>query len=119
MSLAVSTPRCWYRPRKAFKSPLWRIVADHLDTFLSGYDGRFRHTHGPLRPEVEKSLSAFSQCGDPNLGVVLFKCLPCKVTLGVPFSCKDRICPSCIARKAEQTSIQLVERIQVGTTHTI
>ena len=69
---------------------------------------------------MEKSLFAFSQCGDPNLGVVLFKCLSCKVTLGVPFSCKDRICPSCIARKAEQTSIQLVERIpQVDHRHLV
>ena len=87
------------------------MVTDHLDTFLAGYEGRFQASHGPLRPEVEKVLFAFSQCGDPNLGVTLFKCPRCKISLAVPFSCKTRICPSCIARKAEQNAAQLGERL--------
>ncbi|MBI3924476.1 MAG: transposase zinc-binding domain-containing protein [Armatimonadetes bacterium] len=67
---------------------------------MSCYESRFEATHGPLRPEVEKALFAFSQCGDPNLGVTLFRCFECNVVLAVPFSCQSRICPCCIARKA-------------------
>ena len=48
---------------------------------------------------------------DPNLGIMLFKCCSCKISLAVPFSCKTRICPSCIARKAETTAIHVLERL--------
>jgi hypothetical protein len=102
---------CGYRPRKAFKSPLWRIVTDHLETFLSSYESRFEASHGPLRPEAEKALRAFARCGDPHDGVTLFRCHECRIALAVPFSCKSRICPSCIARRAEETAIALEEKL--------
>ena len=31
--------------------------------------------------------------------------------MGVPFSCKTRICPSCVKRRAEETATNLVERL--------
>lgn len=31
--------------------------------------------------------------------------------MGVPFSCKTRICPSCVKRRAEETAANLVERL--------
>ncbi|MBI3924595.1 MAG: transposase zinc-binding domain-containing protein [Armatimonadetes bacterium] len=47
----------------------------------------------------------------PHLGVTLFRCFECNVVLAVPFSCQTRICPCCIARKAEQAALQLDERL--------
>lgn len=80
-------------------------------TFVSLYESRYHSTHGPFRREVEKAFFEFKQCGDPHLGITLFKCCSCNVSLAVPFSCKTRICPSCIARKAETTAIHLLERL--------
>jgi Transposase zinc-binding domain len=113
LALALNPPSrpCWYRPRKSFKSPLWRMVVDHFDTLVSGYDSRFRATHGRLRTDTENAFLSFQRCGDPNFGVVLFRCETCDVNLGVPFSCKSRICPSCLARKAEERSLQLSESV--------
>jgi hypothetical protein len=87
------------------------MVVDHFDRFVSGYDSRFRATHGRLRTETENAFLSFQRCGDPNFGVILFRCDTCDVKLGVPFSCKSRICPSCLARKAEERSIQLSENV--------
>ena len=65
-------PRCRHRPREAFLSPLWRVLTDHLEPFLSTYDSRFRHTYGPLKPYVEKTFGALQLCGDPNHGVTRY-----------------------------------------------
>jgi hypothetical protein len=104
-------PHCRYRPREAFLSPLWRILTDHLEPFLSTYDSRFRYTYGPLKPYVEKTFGALQLCGEPNHGVTRFTCDGCGTQMGVPFSCKTRICPSCVKRRAEETAANLVERL--------
>ena len=102
---------CQYRPKDAFLSPLWRIVSDHLDNFLRHYERRYQSTHGRLAPYVEKVLNQFLLCGDPNQGVTLFTCKECKISLAVPFSCKTRICPSCMSRRAEDLSEGLGEAL--------
>lgn len=119
---SVPSPRksCRYRPREAFLSPLWRILVDHLEHFLSTYDSRFRHTYGPLKPYVEKTFGALQLCGDPNYGVTRFTCDGCGIQMGVAFSCKTRICPSCIKRRAEETAANLVERLpEVAHRHVV
>lgn len=95
---------CQYQRREAFLSPLWRIVSDHLDSFLCHYEERYESTHGRLAPYVEKVLNQFLLCGDPNQGLTLFTCKKCNISLAVPFSCKKRICPSCMSRRAEDLS---------------
>jgi Transposase zinc-binding domain len=81
----------------------------HYDTFVSGYQTRYRETHGRLRTEAENAFLNFRRCGDPNFGVTLFRCDTCDVKLGVPFTCKARICPSCLSRKAETRASHLSE----------
>ena len=85
------------------------MVIDHFETFVSGYDSRYRETHGKLRNEAQNAFLNFRRCGDPNFGITLFRCDTCDVSLGVPFTCKARICPSCLARKAETRAIHLSE----------
>jgi hypothetical protein len=106
---APSRRPCGYRPREAFLSPLWRIVSDHLENFLRHYEERHRTSHGPLGGHVEKVLNNFLLCGDPNQGLILFRCFECKTSLAVPYSCKTRICPSCMSRRAEDLAVGLVE----------
>jgi len=111
-TLAASTcnpaPNCsGFRPREAFLSPLWRLVSDHLDAFLRNYSERHLFTHGPLASHVEKVWNDFLKCGDYNQGVVLPKCPGCGTSLAVPYSCKTRICPSCMTRRAEDLAVTL------------
>ena len=108
---SVQSPRksCRYRPREAFLSPLWRILVDHLEPFLSTYDSRFRHTYGRLKPYVEKTFGSLQLCGDPNFGITRFTCDGCGTQMGVPFSCKTRVCPFCVKRRAEETAANLVD----------
>ena len=103
--------RCRYRQRDAFLSPLWRILVDHLETFVATYDSRFVDAYGPLKPYAEKAFGSLLLCGDPNLGVTRFSCCTCNIELAVPFSCKTRICPSCAKRRAEEVAANLVERL--------
>jgi hypothetical protein len=101
VSTCNPAPSCsGFRPREAFLSPLWRLVSDHLDAFLCNYSERHLFTHGPLASHVEKVWNDFLRCGDYNQGVVLLKCPGCQTSLAVPYSCKTRICPSCMTRRA-------------------
>ena len=114
LALAHAPPparRCQYRQRDAFLSPLWRILVDHLETFVATYDSRFLNTYGPLKPYTERAFGSLLLCGDPNLGVTRFSCCTCNIELAVPFSCKTRICPSCAKRRAEEVAANLVERL--------
>lgn len=72
------------------------------------YDSRFRGIHGKLRNEAQNAFLNFRRCGDPNFGVTLFRCDTCDINLGVPFTCKARVCPS-LARKAETRAMHLSE----------
>jgi hypothetical protein len=66
-SAACSVQRS-YRPRRARKSPLCRLVEDHHEALGQVYDDRFARTHGFWRPEIERTLLAFVDCGIPELG---------------------------------------------------
>ena len=123
LALAPAPPparRCHYRQRDAFLSPLWRILVDHLETFVATYDSRFVDTYGPLKPYAEKAFGSLLLCGDPNFGVTRFSCCACNIELAVPFSCKTRICPSCAKRRAEEVAANLVERLPaIGHRHLV
>jgi len=52
-----------YRPRRARESPLFRLVAQHLEELLRVWPERFARRHGPLRAVVERVLREFLECG--------------------------------------------------------
>jgi hypothetical protein len=60
---------------------------------------------------TEEALERILRCGDPNYGLTLFHCPDCQVHMAVPFSCKQRICPSCSNRRAEDVSDRLLEQL--------
>ena len=109
-----------YQKREAYQSPLWRILVDHRESFLRQYDRRFLASHGPMPISTEDALERILRCGDPNYGLTLFHCPDCKVPMAVPFSCKQRICPSCSNRRAEDVSDRLLEQLpQVTYRHVV
>ena len=100
-----------YCKREAHLSPLWRILVDHRENFLRQYERRYSNTHGPLPRGTEEALEKLLRCGDPNYGLALLHCADCKIHFAVPFSCKQRACPSCANRRAEDLSHLLCEQL--------
>ena len=68
----------YYRPRRARDSSLYRLVEDHYDAFKQVYDDRFARTYGFWRPEIDKTLLAFLDCGIPELGFARLRCPACR-----------------------------------------
>ena len=100
-----------YRQREFHQSPLWRILVDHAETFLQTYDSRFADSHGPLPREAERVIDRLVRCGDPRYGLSLLHCPDCRLHLAVPYSCKTRVCPSCVNRRAEVLAQSLAEKL--------
>lgn len=105
MPLALAGPA--YRPRDAAAGPLYRVVQDHLESYLAE---RPRRRHDPAHPCSESALRAFLQCGVPRFGVARFRCKDCGGSRFVPFSCKRRMaCPSCDDKRAVVESGQALD----------
>lgn len=100
-----------YQQREFHQSPLWRILVDHAEPFLQTYDSRFAYSHGPLPGEAEKVIDRLVRCGDPRYGLSLLHCPDCRLHLAVPYSCKTRVCPSCVNRRAEVLAHSLAEKL--------
>ena len=118
--MLTSCPRApLYRQREIHQSALWRILVDHQEVFLRQYERRYLDSHGPLPREAEKVLDKLLCCGDPRYGLSLLHCPDCQVHMAVPFSCKTRVCPSCVNRRAEDVSQSLVELPSVAYRHVV
>ena len=90
---------------------LYQLVDEYLDEMLEGLtDPNDPNRCAPAF--VEKEFRAFLECGRPEFGHVRFVCRQCKTERTVPFSCKGRaICPSCCARRMEDSATHLAERV--------
>ncbi len=91
-----------YRPRRPQDQPLYKLVAQNLDTFYEAYDHSFLDTHGPLTKTSIRALEGFLRCGRLAFGFGRARCADCGHESLVPFSCQLRgICPSCQQKRAE------------------
>lgn len=101
-AISQPSPARAYRPRNAAASPLYRIMQDHLETFLV----QDRKSPGVRAvPAVEDSMRAFLECGIHRFGVVRFRCGRCAESVFVPWSCKRRMsCPTCDSKRAAAES---------------
>jgi Putative transposase/Transposase zinc-binding domain len=97
-----------YKPRDAEASPLHRAIRHHRASFTHAVRRR-----GQVVPRlVERELDGFLGCGVLARGFARVRCGACGHELLVPFSCKRRgICPSCTARRAENTAAHLVDHV--------
>jgi len=98
-----------YRPRRPTETVLYRVVREHLETFLE----HARDTYdAPLPRYVEQELRGYLRCGVFAHGFVRAHCDACGHDLLVAFSCKARgICPSCAGRRMANTTAHLVDRV--------
>lgn len=84
-----------YTPRYHQKSKLYQILSDYFDEFCYVYDERYKEKYGPLRKVVKKTVEKLLRCAHPEEGFAHLRCRGCGKEYLVPFSCKERVCPSC------------------------
>jgi len=78
-----------YVPRDPSQTVLYRVVADHLETFLASLDANLDAKGLPAY--VERELYDYLQCGILARGFLRLGCDACHKELLLPFSCKRRV----------------------------
>ena len=102
-----------YRPRAPEHGALYRLVHEHLETFL--LEARLRSDGDGLPHFVERELREFLSCGQLERGFARFRCDACQQDLLVAFSCKGRgFCPSCTGRRMASLAAHLVDDVLGG-----
>jgi len=97
-----------YRPRNPEDNPLYGIVSENLETFLSRQNERGR----TVPRFVERELRSFLDCGVLANGFFRVHCDECGKDRVVAFSCKGRsVCSSCCGRRMTDTAAHLVDRV--------
>ena len=90
-----------YVPRDPSQTVLYRVVADHLETFLASLDAD-PDAKG-LPAYVEREFYDYLQCGILAHGFLRLGCDTCKHEMLLAFSCKRRgFCPSCAGRRPDR-----------------
>ena len=104
MAPAVAT----YEPRDPSRTVLYKVIAEHLETFLASFDADPDAKR--LSDYVQREFYDYLQCGILAHGFLRLGCDTCKKEVLLAFSCKRRgFCPSCAGRRMAQTAAHLVE----------
>jgi len=104
MAPAVAT----YEPRDPSRTVLYKVIAEHLETFLASFDADPDTKRLP--DYVQREFYDYLQCGILAHGFLRLGCDTCKKEVLLAFSCKRRgFCPSCAGRRMAQTAAHMVE----------
>jgi hypothetical protein len=107
-SAAPVFPSKTYARRKPEITPLYKIIAENIETFFA-----LCREQGPGLPRyIENEFYKYLECGILAHGFVKYSCTSCIQSKVVPFSCCTRsFCPSCMGRRMNDTAAQLVEYV--------
>ena len=106
----MASPSVSYESRAPAQSVLYRIVRDHLETFLA-QAAHLRDGEGVPR-FVEQEFRDFLRYGWLAGGFARFRCGSCGTDRLIAFSCKARaVCPSCGGRRMAERAAHLVDHV--------
>ena len=94
-----------YQRHRPDQSDLHRIIRENLDV-LEPDDSS---TKPPSF--VRKAFAAYIDCGLLCRGFIRLACERCRANVFVAFSCKGPLCPSCGARRMEDTTEHIMTRV--------
>ena len=97
-----------YTRRHPERTPLYAIIARHLETCLA------ERSLGAesVAAYVEDELRGYLRCEILSFGFARARCGTCGHDVLVAFSCKGRgVCPSCNGRRMAQTAAHLVDHV--------
>jgi hypothetical protein len=100
-----------YRPRRPADTVLYRLVQEHLATWLMlATQGGLDYSAVP--DYVEQTFYKYLECGILAHGFARARCEHCGDEFLIPFSCKVRgLCPACGARRMAETAAHLVDHV--------
>jgi len=100
-----------YRRRRPETTTLYRIVREHLETYIA--QANEADPMGDGVPEhVEMEFRSYLECGIMAHGFARARCASCGHDFLVAFSCKGRgACPSCNAKRMAATAAHLVDHV--------
>ena len=99
-----------YQPRDPGETVLYRVIAEHLETFVATLAAD--PIAKGLPDYVTEEFDAYLQCGILAHGFVRLGCDSCPHQMVLAFSCKKRgFCPSCAGRRMAQMAAHLVEQV--------
>ena len=96
-----------YSRRRPENTALHQVVRENYLTVLQQAEAYGNGYPAYVRKEFERYLA----CGDLTQGFSRIRCEDCKYERLVAFSCKGRLCPSCLNRRMEQTAMHLEESV--------
>jgi hypothetical protein len=97
-----------YESRDPSRTVLYKVIAEHLETFLASLEAD--PAAKGLPDYVQREFYDYLQCGILAHGFLRLGCDTCKKEILLAFSCKRRgFCPSCAGRRMAQTAAHLVE----------
>jgi hypothetical protein len=97
-----------YEPRDPSSTVLYKVIAEHLETFLALLHDDPDATGLPAY--VEREFYDYLLCGVLAYGFLRLGCDTCPKETLLAFSCKRRgFCASCAGRRMAQTAAHLVE----------
>ena len=106
------TQKPQYLPRRPEKTDLYRLLIDHLETFLAERSDKPDPDRGYLRPEVIEALESFTECGVLRFGFARLKCELCKEEKLIALSCRKRgLCSACQSKRVTIRSDNLSENV--------
>jgi Putative transposase/Transposase zinc-binding domain len=103
-----------YSQRNPEKTPLYRLIDDHYAEFKSTYNEKYGDIYGFYRPEIDKEIEKYQECGIYRFGFAKLKCsnTECGEEYFLPFSCHSRgLCPSCIQKHSLELEMLLKDEI--------
>ena len=99
-----------YQPRRPADTPLYRVVQNHLETYLALCHDDWEEER--VSPHAERELRRYLECGILAYGFARARCDDCGHDFLIAFSCKGRgVCPSCNTRRMAQTAAHLVDHV--------
>ena len=108
MVAASTSAQAVYQRRTPEAHPLYGVLSQHLETFLT----RTRTADRQLPSHVERELRAYLECGILAYGFMRVRCEQCGQSRAVAFSCKRRgFCPGCLGRRMADTAARLTDEV--------
>ena len=100
-----------YRRRKPETTSLYRVVQEHLESYLAQASESNPMGDG-VPAHVEKEFRSYLKCGILAHGFARARCSGCGHEFWVAFSCRRRgSCPSCGARHMAETAAHMVDHV--------
>jgi len=99
-----------YSARRPAETPLYRVVQNHLETFLALCRDDWQEQR--VAPHAERELRRYLECGILAHGFARVRCEDCGHDFLIAFSCKGRgVCPSCNTRRMVESAAHLADHI--------